>query len=255
MGEPAQNAISVVEYSASPKWISISAITKQRTGLTIERNNQQYTIRVGYEFIGSYDLRAKMERELVKRFNDRMPMGFRVGGGSYYGWWTPEKQRTVLIFVVVLVIFMICATMFESLKVPLMIVLLIPVSFMGLFLAYPIFGVNFGQGGFAAMIMLCGITVNAGIYLTSEYRTIAGAKGVHGLKTYLKAYNRKIVPTMLTVLSTVLGLIPFIMEGKQDMFWFSFAIGVMSGMLFSVIAIVFIMPVFFPFKTKSHTIE
>ena len=245
----------VVIDSMNLRLSDMGTITKQRTGLTIERNNQQYTIRVGYEFIGSYDLRAKMERELVKRFNDRMPMGFRVGGGSYYGWWTPEKQRTVLIFVVVLVIFMICATMFESFKVPLMIVLLIPVSFMGLFLAYPIFGVNFGQGGFAAMIMLCGITVNAGIYLTSEYRTIAGAKGVHGLKTYLKAYNRKIVPTMLTVLSTVLGLIPFIMEGKQDMFWFSFAIGVMSGMLFSVIAIVFIMPVFFPFKTKSHEIN
>jgi len=245
----------VVIDSMNLRLSDMGTITKQRTGLTIERNNQQYTIRVGYEFIGSYDLRAKMERELVKRFNDRMPMGFRVGGGSYYGWWTPEKQRTVLIFVVVLVIFMICATMFESLKVPLMIVLLIPVSFMGLFLAYPIFGVNFGQGGFAAMIMLCGITVNAGIYLTSEYRTIAGAKGVHGLKTYLKAYNRKIVPTMLTVLSTVLGLIPFIMEGKQDMFWFSFAIGVMSGMLFSVIAIVFIMPVFFPLKAKSHEIN
>ena len=245
----------VVIDSMNLRLSDMGTITKQRTGLTIERNNQQYTIRVGYEFIGSYDLRAKMERELVKRFNDRMPMGFRVGGGNYYGWWTPERQRTILIFVVVLVIFMICATMFESLKVPLMIVLLIPVSFMGLFLAYPIFGVKFGQGGFAAMIMLCGITVNAGIYLTSEYRTIAGAKGVHGLKTYLKAYNRKIVPTMLTVLSTVLGLIPFIMEGKQDMFWFSFAIGVMSGMLFSVIAIVFIMPVFFPFKGKSHTIE
>ena len=245
----------VVIDSMNLRLSDMGTITKQRTGLTIERNNQQYTIRVGYEFIGSYDLRAKMERELVKRFNDRMPMGFRVGGGSYYGWWTPEKQRTVLIFVVVLVIFMICATMFESFKVPLMIVLLIPVSFMGLFLAYPIFGVNFGQGGFAAMIMLCGITVNAGIYLTSEYRTIAGAKGVHGLKTYLKAYNRKIVPTMLTVLSTVLGLIPFIMEGKQDMFWFSFAIGVMSGMLFSVIAIVFIMPVFFPLKAKSHEIN
>ena len=111
-----------------------------------------------------------------------------------------------------------------------------------------------GQGGFAAMIMLCGITVNAGIYLTSEYRTIAATTGRHGLKTYIKAYNRKIVPTMLTILSTVLGLIPFLFDGKQNQFWFSFAIGVMSGMLFSVIAIVLVMPVFFPLKAKSHEI-
>ena len=129
-----------------------------------------------------------------------------------------------------------------------MIVLLIPISFIGLFIAYPIFGVSFGQGGFAAMIMLCGITVNAGIYLTSEYRTIAGASGHTGLKTYIKAYNRKIIPTMLTILSTVLGLIPFLFDGRQSQFWFSFAVGVMSGMMFSVIAIVMVMPVFFPLE-------
>ena len=226
----------------------LGSIEKRRTGLSIQRDNQEYAVRVGYEFIGSWDLRSRMEKELVKRFNDRLPMGFHVGSTSYYGWWSAEKQRTALIFVVVLVIFMICASMFESFKVPLMIVLLIPISFMGLFLAYPIFGVSFEQGGFAAMIMLCGITVNAGIYLTSEYRTIAAATGKTGLKTYIKAYNRKIIPTMLTILSTVLGLIPFLFDGKQNQFWFSFAIGVMSGMLFSVIAIVFIIPVFFPLK-------
>ena len=238
----------VVIDSMNIRLSDLGTITKQRTGLSIERNNQEYTIRVGYEFIGSSDLRNKMQNDLTKRFNKRLPMGFHVGGGSYYGWWSEERQRTALIFVVVLVIFMICASMFESLKVPLMIVLLIPVSFVGLFLAYPIFGVSFGQGGFAAMIMLCGITVNAGIYLTSEYRTILAATGQHGLKTYIKAYNRKIIPTMLTILSTVLGLIPFLFDGRQNQFWFSFAIGVMSGMLFSVIAIVLIMPVFFPLK-------
>lgn len=226
----------------------LGSITKQRTGLSIQRDNQEYTISVGYEFIGSWNLKSKMQSELIKSFNERLPMGFRVGKRNDYGWWTPDKQRTVLIFVVVLVIFMICASMFESFKVPLVIVLLIPVSFIGLFIAYPIFGVNFGQGGYAAMIMLCGITVNAGIYLTSEYRTIAAATGKIGLKTYVKAYNRKIIPTMLTILSTVLGLIPFLFDGKQNPFWFSFAVGVMSGMLFSVIAIVLVMPVFFPMK-------
>jgi len=94
--------------------------------------------------------------------------------------------------------------------------------------------------------MLCGITVNAGIYLTSEFRTISAATGRSGLKTYIKAFNRKIIPTMLTIMSTVLGLIPFLFEGDKSPFWYSFAIGVMSGMLFSVVAIVIIMPVFFP---------
>ena len=237
--------------SVNTRLNDIGSIEKRRTGLNIQRNNQEYVIAVGYEFIGSYDLLNRMEQEQIKRLNETLPMGFRAGGGGGYGWWNEQKQRTVLIFVVVLVIFMICASMFESLRLPLVIVLLIPVSFIGLFIAYPIFGVSFGQGGFAAMIMLCGITVNAGIYLTSEYRTIAEASGRTGLKTYIKAYNRKIVPTMLTILSTVLGLIPFLFDGRQSQFWFSFAVGVMSGMLFSVIAIVMVMPVFFPMEDRK----
>lgn len=234
--------------SVNTRLSDIGSIEKRRTGLNIQRNNQEYVIAVGYEFIGSYDLLSRMEQEQIKRLNETLPMGFRAGGGGGYSWWNEQKQRTVLIFVVVLVIFMICASMFESFRNALVIVLLIPVSFMGLFVAYPIFGVSFGQGGFAAMIMLCGITVNAGIYLTSEYRTIAEASGRTGLKTYIKAYNRKIIPTMLTILSTVLGLIPFLFDGRQSQFWFSFAVGVMSGMLFSVIAIVMVMPVFFPME-------
>ena len=238
--------------STNTRLSDLGSIEKRRTGLSIERSNQEYQISVGYEFIGSYELQNKMERDLIERFNESLPMGFHAGTASRYSWWTPEKQRTVLIFVVGIVIFMICAAMFESLKVPLVIVLLIPISFIGMFLAYPIFHVSFGQGGFAAMIMLCGITVNAGIYLTSEYRTISAAKGNIGLKTYVKAFNRKIVPTMLTILSTVLGLIPFLIDGRESSFWFSFAVGVMSGMLFSVIAIVLIMPVFFPLRKKLY---
>jgi len=238
----------VVIDSMNTRLNDLGSIEKRRIGLPIQRDNQEYAINVGYEFIGSYELRNKMEDELIRRFNKRLPMGFHIGKDSGYGLWNEQNKRTVLVFVVVLVIFMICASMFESFRVAMMIVLLIPVSFMGLFIAYPLFGVSFGQGGFAAMIMLCGLTVNAGIYLTSEYRTIASSNGKKGVGTYIKAYNRKIIPTMLTIMSTVLGLIPFLFDGMQNQFWFSFAIGVMSGMLFSVIAIVFVMPVFYPMK-------
>ena len=223
-------------------------ISKRRTGMNIERQNQEYVINVGYEFIGSYELQARMRKAQIERMNKQLPMGFHAGGNDDYAWWGAQKQQTALIFVVVLIIFMICASLFESFRIPLVIVLLIPVSFMGMFLAYPLLGVSFGQGGFAAMIMLCGITVNAGIYLTSEYRTICQETGRTGMKSYTKAFNRKIIPTLLTIGSTVLGLIPFLIDGRQSQFWFSFAVGVMSGMIFSIAAIVLVMPVFFPLK-------
>ncbi len=224
---------------------NVGSITKQQTGMDIERHNQEYVINVGYDFIGSNDIQFGMEMGIRDKFNRYLPMGFRLDSSNYFMNMENRRQRTALIFVVILVIFMICATLFESLLEPLSILLLIPVSFIGMFITCPIVGAASDQGIFAAMIMICGITVNAGIYLTSEYRTICRSNGQYGLRNYVRAFNRKIVPIMLTVVSSALGLIPFLLDGQDSQFWFSFAVGVMSGMLFSVIAIVLVMPVFF----------
>ena len=49
---------------------------------------------------------------------------------------------------------------------------------------------------------------------------------------------------MLTVISTVLGLVPFLFDGPDEVFWFPFAVGTIGGLLFSLIAFVFYMPLF-----------
>lgn len=46
----------------------------------------------------------------------------------------------------------------------------------------------------------------------------------------------------LTVLSTVLGLLPFFIDGRSEPFWFSFALGASGGLLFSILALVLAMP-------------
>ena len=51
-------------------------------------------------------------------------------------------------------------------------------------------------------------------------------------------------------LPTVLGLIPFFIDGADNKFWFSFATGASGGLLFSVIALVFFMPIVLPLKKQ-----
>ena len=128
--------------------------------------------------------------------------------------------------------------------------MLIPTSLVGIFLTYYLTGVPFGTGGFAAMVLLCGLSVNAGIYLINEYNhlhrksSMVGTSTSYSLRLFVKAYNHKIVPILLTVLSTVVGLIPFLFDGASNPFWYSFAVGSMGGLLFSLIALVFALPVF-----------
>jgi multidrug efflux pump subunit AcrB len=67
--------------------------------------------------------------------------------------------------------------------------------------------------------------------------------GRSALDVYLKAFRQKITPIVLTVISTVLGMIPFVMHGQQEVFWFSLAVGTMGGLLFSLLLILFFVPV------------
>ena len=230
------NSAVSVDDARKMKLSEVGSISKDRTGLPIRKEDQSYAISVRFNFIGSYQLSSKLIDETVDWMNGEvLPIGFRADNGRS-GWFYNAKQKyTWLILLVIAIIFVICAIHFNSLRLPLAIILMIPLSFVGLFLAFGLSDFTFDKGGFAAFVMLCGITVNAGIYLISEWL----AEG-----SYLRAFGHKIQPISLTILSTVLGLIPFLFDGPSEVFWFAFAIGTIAGLLFSVLALLFYLPVF-----------
>ena len=81
--------------------------------------------------------------------------------------------------------------------------------------------------------------------------TRAGTAIEPKIRDYVRAFNHKIIPIFLTVSSTIVGLVPFFMDGKDEPFWFSFATGVTGGLLFSLPALIFIMPIFCKFGEKG----
>jgi len=223
----------------------IGKIKMSKSGNDIYKKNQEYKLTVAYDFIGSSELARRVNTREVERLNKEvLPIGFKAGAESYGNDYDSATYFWLLI-IIIAIIYFICAILFESLVQPLVIIILIPISFIGLFLTFYFTEFTFDQGGFAALIMLSGISVNAGIYIMNQYN-IQGRFG-HGKRTlianYVKAYNHKIIPILLTILSTVLGLIPFLFDGKNDVFWFAFAVGTMGGLVFSVIGLVFFMPV------------
>jgi multidrug efflux pump subunit AcrB len=148
-----------------------------------------------------------------------------------------------LLGLIIVIIYFITAILFESLLKPLAVISLIPISFIGVFLTFYLFDFNFDQGGFASFILLSGLVVNAAIYIINDFNNLVARKNkTISVRTFLKAYNQKIVAIILTILSTVLGLIPFIWGGQKEVFWFAFAAGAMGGLLFSLVAIVIYLP-------------
>ena len=92
---------------------------------------------------------------------------------------------------------------------------------------------------------MCGLSVNAVLNIQNDYKKNIIAGKARGLHTYLSAWNAKIIPNLLTVISSILGFIRFLIGSKVAVFWIRLAIGRMSGLIFSVLELMIYLPLFF----------
>ena len=228
------------------------SVGKKKTGNDIYKNNQQYQLTVAYDFIGPGTLANRVMEQKIKDINGILPLGYKARSRTYAGWNLHEKKQYYLILLVIVIIYFICSILLESFTQPLAIISLIPFSYIGVFLTFYLFDFNFDQGGFASFILLAGIVVNSGLYIINDLNNLARKRQTkRTLQLFLKAYNYKIIPVFLTVLSTILGLLPFIWGGQKEVFWFAFAAGAMGGLIFSLIAVLLYLPMFLKIKATG----
>lgn len=237
------NNVPVHVDSSSVKLSDVGAINKEKTGLSIYKKDQSYEFYIGYNFSGNYKLSTDYMKEVLEYANSSiLPIGFKASHPEYY--WSDQSQKhyIALIGLIILIIYVMCSMIFESLRQPFAIIFMIPVSFIGVFLTFGLGNFPFDQGGFAAFVMLSGVVVNAGIYMVNAMRQ--DKRRYSYTKRYIRAFSHKINPIMMTIVSTVLGLVPFLFDGPSEVFWFAFAVGTIGGMFFSIIALIFYLPVF-----------
>ena len=212
----------------------------------VAKENQQYRLCLQYEYIGSGEQGRKVLKKDLEEFNAGLPMGY-VAEDDQRGWsWgKKDNKQYALLLIVIAIIFFTTSILFNSLKQPLAIIFVIPISYIGVFLTFYLFGLNFDQGGFASFVLLCGITVNASIYILNEYNTVRRRyQALSPVRAYVKAWNAKIIPIFLTVVSTILGFIPFMVGTGKEGFWFPLAAGTIGGLIMSVLGIFVFLPIF-----------
>jgi len=222
----------------------LANIDKNQVPQDIAKEDQQYRLCLQYEYIGSYQQAYNVMNYRIEEFNRNAPLGYRAERESHKFWWEEGGvTRYGLLFLIAAIIFLTTSILFNSLRQPLIVIFIIPISFIGIFLTFYLFDLNFDQGGFAAFILLSGLSVNANIYVLNEYNNIrATHQGMSSLRVYLRAWNAKIRPIFLTIFSTILGFIPFMIG--TEAFWFPLAAGTIGGLLVSLPALFFFLPLF-----------
>lgn len=160
-----------------------------------------------------------------------------------------KNERRELIIAVVtsaLLVYMILASLFESLKLPLLIMTTIPFAITGVAPVLFITGIPLSPAVFMGLIMLTGIVMNNGILLVDSVSiSLKSREAMHGEKeTIIKTVTKKrFRPVMITTVTTILGMAPMVFgTGEGSSLWRPFAVTVCSGLLFSTALTLVLIP-------------
>jgi multidrug efflux pump subunit AcrB len=153
----------------------------------------------------------------------------------------------------VMVVFMIMAAQFKSLRLPFVMLFTIPVSLVGIVLALVGAGQGFSITALMGILMVIGIAVSNGILLVDDANRRFTDEGVDKVEAVIAAARSRFVPIAMTSLATVIGLIPTALgidrgsEANQPL-----ALAVVGGLTSSTVLSLFLVPVMFVFFAKRQ---
>lgn len=154
--------------------------------------------------------------------------------------------NTVIIFIICIVfIYLILCSLYESLFIPMVVILAVPFGLMGSFLFAKCFGLENNIYMQTGLIMLIGLLAKTAILLT-EYASARRRQGMSIVQAAVAAAGVRLRPILMTALTMIIGLFPLIVatgagaNGNR-----SLGVGTVGGMLVGTVALLFVVPVLF----------
>lgn len=233
----------------TPAGVQISLMSlvdvSENTGPSrIQRIDRQTGIRVDAQTDG---ISSEKARELIKQRMDllSLPAGYTWSFGG--GFDEDEEAMQKMIFNIVLaiaIIYIVLAAQFESLIYPASMICTILFSVVGVYWFFLITGTNFSLMSMIGILILIGVVVNNGIVLIDHVNHMR-RQGLSRDEALLQAGNDRLRPILMTVGTTVLGLLPLCVGTTQlgggGPAYFPMARAIVGGLLFStVVSLVFL---------------
>jgi hydrophobic/amphiphilic exporter-1 (mainly G- bacteria), HAE1 family len=221
----------------------VATITERNVLNRILREDQQYQRTVAYEFRGPGKLGDRVREAVIK--NTALPPGFSIEQDE--GWrWSADEQRQiwgVLVFAVILV-FMVCATLFESVRQPICILLTVPMALIGVFLIFWITGASFTREAYIGVIMMAGIVVNSAILLVDHINQLRRSHGLALEDALVRGSAERLRPILMTTCTTIAGLLPLVLfsEAADANIWNALGFALIGGLATSTVLVLTVTP-------------
>jgi multidrug efflux pump subunit AcrB len=213
----------------------MSSLFVEKRGGTISKRNQQYQLAVTYDFIGPFALAKSVKELSVARIRSLLPLGYTAFPNYEYKWNIQDRSQYLAIIIAILLTYIISSIALESLLKSMLVIYVVMISFIGIFVSFYLFDINFDQGGVMSFVFIVAITGGLGTTVIKDF---------YNPISYSKFLNR-LVTIGLACAGIVCGVFPFILIGSEQLFWKSFAVGTMGGIVFFIAALIVYMPPFF----------
>ena len=134
---------------------------------------------------------------------------------------------------------------FQSLRLTLMVALTIPFALIGGVVAAWLSGGVLSLGSLIGFVTVLGIAARNGIMLVSHYRHLQESEGEpFGLNLVLRGAEERLIPILMTVLTTALALLPLAISGNKPghEIEYPLAVVIVGGLVTSTFLNLFLLP-------------
>jgi multidrug efflux pump subunit AcrB len=214
----------------------------------IRHHNGRREARVLYRLQEGLEQSGPARAALGRRIASAMRQVFRpegytleVGTGEDRTEWFKE-----LALVVVLLLYLLLAIVFESLTLPVLVLLSLPLTLLGATWALVLAGMPLDRMALVGALALMGLTVNPAILLVDRMQQRVRSGGQSAGAAALAAVRERTRPVLMTAGTTIAGLWPLsLVTGRENEIWPPFATIVMGGLITSTLLTLLVMPVGF----------
>ena len=170
--------------------------------------------------------------------------GYEFGGMSREEASSGSSTTVIFIICVVFIYLLLCA-LYESLFIPIAVILSVPFGLAGSFLFAKMFGLENNIYLQIGLLMLIGLLAKTAILLT-EYASERRRQGMSIAQAAVSAAQVRLRPILMTSLTMIFGMLPLMFaSGVGANGNISIGVGTVGGMLIGTVALLFIVPVLF----------
>ncbi len=232
---------------------SLIRVERTLSPTTILRRDQQRVTNISATVQGRSLGEVTQEVEMRLREMNLPPEFTYEIGGSAQDMKTSFKWLGLAFGGATLIVYMVMASLFESLKAPFIIFLTIPFAMIGVVYMLFLTGTPLSVVAFIGVIMLSGIVVNNSIVLV-DYINQIRRKGIPLFDAIIEGGRTRLRPILMTSLTTILALIPLALGlGAGGETWSPMARSVIGGLVTSTFVTLLIIPVIYTYLSPEKT--